>query len=219
MRTDVVVCGAGVAGLAAAHALGALGLHVLLVDKQTTLTTAAKGEVLQPGALKILRGWNVTPRLEQRGALRLCRLVARDRVGRARMSLDYDQLPGATNWLLAQDHTLILRTLADGLPDTVDVRRGVLVSGLSRDEDGRVTGSRPTESHRGCARRSTYRPAGRTIRIGWWHWTSTTRTSNPTSPPTSPAAACGCVIRCPAAGPDSTCRPNRTNCAASTRTD
>ena len=56
MRTDVVVCGAGVAGLAAAHALGALGLEVLLVDKQTTLTTAAKGEVLQPGALKIL-GW------------------------------------------------------------------------------------------------------------------------------------------------------------------
>ena len=140
MRTDVVVCGAGVAGLAAAHALGALGLHVLLVDKQTALTTAAKGEVLQPGALKILRGWNVTPRLEQRGALRLCRLVARDRVGRVRMSLDYDQLPGATNWLLAQDHTLILRTLADGLPDTVEVRRGVLVSGLSRDGGGRVTG-------------------------------------------------------------------------------
>ena len=140
MRTDVVVCGAGVAGLATAHALGALGLRVLLVDKRTTPTTAAKGEVLQPGALKILRGWNVAPRLEERGALRLCRLVARDRVGRVRMSLDYDQLPGTTNWLLAQDHTLILGTLADGLPDTVRVRRGVLVSALTRDGDGRVTG-------------------------------------------------------------------------------
>jgi 2-polyprenyl-6-methoxyphenol hydroxylase-like FAD-dependent oxidoreductase len=139
-RTDVVVCGAGVAGLAAAHALGTLGLRVLLVDKQTALTTAAKGEVLQPGALEILRDWGVAARLAERGALRLCRLVARDRLGRVRMALDYDRLPGPTNWLLAQDHQLILRTLADGLPPNVEVRRGVLVDAASRDDHGRVTG-------------------------------------------------------------------------------
>jgi len=142
MRADVVVCGAGVAGLATAHALGTLGLEVLVVDKQSTFTTAAKGEVLQPGALNILRDWGVTARLEQRGALRLCRLVARDRVGRERMSLDYDRLPGATNWLLAQDHPLVLGALADGLPDTVQVRWGVLAGALSRAGDGRVTGVR-----------------------------------------------------------------------------
>ncbi len=142
MRADVVVCGAGVAGLATAHALGALGLEVLVVDKQATFTTAAKGEVLQPGALNILRGWGVTPLLEQHGALRLCRLVARDRVGQVRMALDYDQLPGATNWLLAQDHPLILSTLAEHLPDTVQVRWGVLAGALSRAGDGRVTGVR-----------------------------------------------------------------------------
>lgn len=138
--TDVVVCGAGVAGLAAAHALGSLGLRVLLVDKQTTFTTAAKGEVLQPGALEVLRGWGVLPGLEEAGALRLSRLVARDRTGRERMSLDYDRLPGATNWLLAQDHTTVLRTLADGLPDGVEFVRGALVNAATHTEDGRVVG-------------------------------------------------------------------------------
>ncbi len=138
--TDVVVCGAGVAGLAAAHALGTLGLQVVLVDKQTTLTTAAKGEVLQPGALEILRDWGVLARLSEHGALRLSRLVARDRFGRTRMALDYDRLPGATNWLLAQDHQLILRSLAEGLPATVQPRRGVLVERAGRDDTGRVTG-------------------------------------------------------------------------------
>ncbi|MBU3064780.1 FAD-dependent monooxygenase [Nocardia sp. NEAU-G5] len=142
MRTDVVVCGAGVAGLATAHALGALGLEVLVVDKQATYTTAAKGEVLQPGALNILRRWGVAPLLEQRGALRLSRLVARDRVGQVRMALNYDQLPGATNWLLAQDHPVILKTLAEDLPGTVQLRWGVLAGGLSRAGDGRVTGVR-----------------------------------------------------------------------------
>lgn len=49
MRYDVVVCGAGVAGLAAACALGRLGHRVLLAEKQDAVKPVAKGEVLQPG--------------------------------------------------------------------------------------------------------------------------------------------------------------------------
>ncbi|HWC84536.1 MAG TPA: NAD(P)/FAD-dependent oxidoreductase [Pseudonocardiaceae bacterium] len=139
-RTDVVVCGAGVAGLAAAHALGGLGLRVVLLDKLTSWTTAAKGEVLQPGALDILRSWGVAEKLEGQGALRLSRLVARDRDGNPKMSLDYDQLPGAHTWLLAADHATILATLAETLPPSVDFRRGVLVREALRDADGRITG-------------------------------------------------------------------------------
>ena len=139
MRTDVVICGAGVAGLAAANALGRLGKRVLLLDKQSTFTKAAKGEVLQPGALEILRDWGVVKRLEERGALKLSRLVARDRHGNEQMALEYDQLPGRNTWLLAADHATILRTLADCLPDTVDFRQGVLVREALR-ENGRVTG-------------------------------------------------------------------------------
>jgi 2-polyprenyl-6-methoxyphenol hydroxylase-like FAD-dependent oxidoreductase len=145
VRTDVIVCGAGVAGLAAAHALGSLGLRVLLVEKQTKLTTAAKGEVFQPGALKILHTWGVAQRLEEHGAVRLSRLVARDSVGRPQMSLEYDRLPGGTNWLLAHDYPVILTALADGLPDTVDFRRGVLVRGLLHDDTGRISGVRLSE--------------------------------------------------------------------------
>ena len=44
-RYDAVVCGAGAGGLASAHALGALGLRVLVVDKQPELRPVAKGEV------------------------------------------------------------------------------------------------------------------------------------------------------------------------------
>ncbi|BBB01327.1 putative FAD-dependent monooxygenase [Actinacidiphila reveromycinica] len=142
MRTDVVVCGAGVGGLAAAHALGSLGLRVLLVDKQDGPPTAAKGEVLQPGALGVLASWGVTGRLRERGALRLSHLVARDPEGRPQMSLEYDRLPGDTNWLLAHDYPQILAALADGLAPGVDLRRGVLVRGLLRDSGGRVRGVR-----------------------------------------------------------------------------
>jgi 2-polyprenyl-6-methoxyphenol hydroxylase-like FAD-dependent oxidoreductase len=140
MRTDVVVCGAGVGGLAAAHALGSLGLRVLLVDKQDGPTTAAKGEVLQPGALRILSAWGVTRRLQERGALRLSQLVARDPEGRPQMSLEYDRLPGDANWLLAHDYPAILAALTDGLAPTVDFRRGVLVRGPLRDAAGRISG-------------------------------------------------------------------------------
>jgi len=139
MRTDVVICGAGVAGLAAAHALGRSGRRVLLLDKQSTFTRAAKGEVLQPGALEILREWGVIARLEERGALRLSRLVACDRHGNEQMALEYGALPGQHAWLLAAEHATILRALAATLPDTVDFRQGVLVREALR-ADGRVAG-------------------------------------------------------------------------------
>ncbi|MER7016293.1 NAD(P)/FAD-dependent oxidoreductase [Saccharopolyspora sp. NPDC000359] len=135
---DVVVCGAGVGGLAAAHALGALGLRVLVVEKQARIPRVPKGEVLQPGALKILDTWGVSKLLESRGAVRLSALVACG--AGARMSLDYTQLPDETNWLLAADHESILGALVDSLPDNVTLRRGVSVRGTVRDSAGRVAG-------------------------------------------------------------------------------
>ncbi|MGW5648610.1 FAD-dependent oxidoreductase [Saccharopolyspora sp. NPDC003752] len=139
-RADVVVCGAGVGGLAAGHALGSLGLRVVVVEKQPRVPRIPKGEVLQPGALKILDAWGVTERLERQGSVRLSALVACEGRGDARMSLDYTQLPEATNWLLSADHESILGALAESLPETVGLRRGVTVREAVRDDTGRITG-------------------------------------------------------------------------------
>ncbi|OZM72259.1 tungsten formylmethanofuran dehydrogenase [Amycolatopsis antarctica] len=142
MSVDAVVCGAGVGGLAAARALDTLGMRVLLVDKQQRPMPVAKGEVFQPGALRVLQSWGVAQRLAEDGALRLGRLVARDPAGEALMSLDYGTLPEPHRWLLAHDYPSILDALTAGLGSDVDIRRGVLVRGLLRDSDGRVTGVR-----------------------------------------------------------------------------
>lgn len=147
-RYDVVVCGAGAGGLASARALGALGLRVLVVDKQPELRPVAKGEVLQPGALRVLRRWGTERLLEQRAGVRLGRLVVRAPAGTPLMALDYGRLPEGDRWLLSHDHLTILDALAEGLGPTVEVRRGVLVEEALRDGSGRVTGVAVTEGGR-----------------------------------------------------------------------
>jgi 2-polyprenyl-6-methoxyphenol hydroxylase-like FAD-dependent oxidoreductase len=141
MRYDAVVCGAGVAGLAAACALGRLGHRVLLAEKQDAVRPVAKGEVLQPGSLAILQEWGVAPRLAAAGALRLGTLVARDASGEPQMALEYGRLPAERPWLLAHDYPAILEALTKSLPDTVEFARGRLVDGLLRT-GGRVSGVR-----------------------------------------------------------------------------
>ncbi|MBP2479507.1 2-polyprenyl-6-methoxyphenol hydroxylase-like FAD-dependent oxidoreductase [Crossiella equi] len=137
----VVVVGAGVAGLAAACALGRLGHRVVVLEKRQTPARVAKGEVLQPGSLAVLRRWGVTGLLDRAGALRLSRLVARAADGQPRMVLDYDRLPTDQPWLLAHDYPVILQALTDALPPSVEVRRGVVVREPLR-EGTRVTGVR-----------------------------------------------------------------------------
>lgn len=143
---DAVVCGAGAGGLASARALGAIGLRVLLVDKQHAPRSVAKGEVLQPGALRVLRRWGTDRLLTRNGALRLGQLVVRDPGGVPVMTLDYGQLPAADNSLLAHDHLAILDALTAGLGPEVEVRRGVRASETLRDASGRVVGIRLDEN-------------------------------------------------------------------------
>ncbi|MFF1417763.1 FAD-dependent oxidoreductase [Streptomyces sp. NPDC058280] len=142
---DALVCGAGVGGLASARALGELGLRVLLVDRQRAPLDVAKGEVLQPGALRVLRRWGTERLLRERSAVGLDRLVVRTARGDALMALDYRQLPDGDRQLLAHDHLAILTSLADGLGPEVEIRRGVLVQEPLRDDTGRVTGLRLTQ--------------------------------------------------------------------------
>jgi 2-polyprenyl-6-methoxyphenol hydroxylase-like FAD-dependent oxidoreductase len=142
LHCDVVVCGAGVAGLAAAYALSALKLKVLLLEKLRRPVAIAKGEVLQPGSLRILRDWGILPRLEERGAVRLNRLVVRDAGGSQMMLFDYGTLSSENQTLLTHDHPVILEVLANSLGSEVEWRRGALVEELLRDGTGRVSGVR-----------------------------------------------------------------------------
>lgn len=140
--TDVVVCGSGVAGLAAACALGRLGLEVTLLEKQSTQPPLWKGEVLQPGSLDSLHAWDVLRRLEARRAVRLTRLVARTADGRELMAMDFAALGGERPWMLAHDYSTILECMAESLGRTVHLHRGVLVKDLCRDAGGRISGVR-----------------------------------------------------------------------------
>lgn len=146
MKTDVVVCGAGVGGLASACSLSALGLRVLVVDKQPRIRPVAKGEVLQPGSLPALRSWGVLQHLEKLGALRMSKLITNDKFGRPLMTVDYECLPVRNHWLLAHDYPSILRSFAHCLPPTAELRRGVVARRPLIDDTGRVVGVQVTEN-------------------------------------------------------------------------
>ncbi|MFF5016556.1 FAD-dependent oxidoreductase [Streptomyces sp. NPDC001165] len=163
---DIVICGAGVAGLAAACALGRLGLDVLLLEKQRRQPPVAKGEVLQPGSLNLLHGWGVLPALEARRAVRLDRLVARRADGSELLTMDFGQLETERPWMLSHDYATILECLGESLGDTVRWQRGVLVDDLLTDQYGRVTGVRTAgASGREIRARAVLAADGRSSRL------------------------------------------------------
>ncbi|MDW3848574.1 FAD-dependent monooxygenase [Micromonospora sp. BRA006-A] len=142
MTADVVVAGAGAGGLACAHALGALGLRVLVLDRQRAPTSIAKGEILQPETVRILDSWGALDALRATGARPVGRLAIRDASGEPLLCLDYAGLPGAYRQILCADYGDLRAVLAGRLPATVEVRWGVRVTGVRRDSGGRIDGVR-----------------------------------------------------------------------------
>ncbi|MGW7291099.1 FAD-dependent oxidoreductase [Streptomyces xiamenensis] len=139
---DAIVCGAGAAGLATARALADLGLRTLVLDKQRRPAPVAKGEVLQPAALRILTRWGVTAALTAAGAVPLTRLTIRGPDATPLMVFDYTTLPTGYRTLLSHDHTAILTALTQSLPARAEIRRGAFAATLLHDPTGRVTGVR-----------------------------------------------------------------------------
>ncbi|MDT0341309.1 FAD-dependent oxidoreductase [Streptomyces litchfieldiae] len=144
----VVVCGAGAGGLAAARALGAAGLRVLVLDKRSRPAPVAKGEVLQPGALRVLGEWGVLSPLVERGTAPLSRIVTRTAEGEPSMVFDYLTLPPGFRSLMSSDHLTILDALGEGLPGHVEIRRGAVAEDLVTDASGRVAGVRVRQGGR-----------------------------------------------------------------------
>ncbi|TIA21358.1 monooxygenase [Aureobasidium pullulans] len=63
---DVVIVGAGIAGLAAAIALRQDGRSILVLEKSSMNKEVGALISLQPNASKIVNGWNMTPFLEEK---------------------------------------------------------------------------------------------------------------------------------------------------------
>jgi len=144
VKPDVVVAGAGAGGLASARALGALGLAVLVLDRRGAPATVAKGEILQPETVRILDRWGALEALRATGARPVSRLAIRDHEGQPLLSLDYGLLPGPYRQILCADYTGLQGALADGLAAGVTIRRGVRVTGVLRDDRGRMAGVQVT---------------------------------------------------------------------------
>ena len=142
---DVIVSGAGAGGLAVARALGGLGLRVLVLDRQRQPSTVAKGEILQPETARLLDSWGALEPLLATGARPVDRLAIRDPHGEPLLSLDYRSLPGNYRQILCADYASLQRVLADGLAPSVELRRGVRVTGAVRDGAGRVVGVDSTD--------------------------------------------------------------------------
>jgi 2-polyprenyl-6-methoxyphenol hydroxylase-like FAD-dependent oxidoreductase len=145
MSIDVVICGAGVAGLACARALGDLGLRVLVLDRRAEPAEVPKGEVLQPESVRILDRFGALAALRGHAAAPADRLAIRDPHGRPLLELDYTTLPGDYRQILCAAYTDVLRAIEGVLDGQVEVRRGVRVDGLLRDDDGRICGVRITD--------------------------------------------------------------------------
>lgn len=145
MSTDVVICGAGVAGLTLAACLHQLGRSVTIVDSQPGPRVLHKGEILQPSSVRVLDKLGVLPRLLASGAVRAdaieCRTAEGDLVG----TLDYRVLSGRfTNLLLEHYHRIqlaLLDRLDTAVTDgSVRILRRTTAQSLLRDDDGRVNG-------------------------------------------------------------------------------
>jgi 2-polyprenyl-6-methoxyphenol hydroxylase-like FAD-dependent oxidoreductase len=145
---DVVIGGAGVAGLTLARLLGDAGRRVLVLERERAFREAFKGEVLQPRALRILDAAGLLGALRDSGALRAERFTACAPDGRPLGDLPYAGLPGRYDYMLVHGFRDIQRALARDLPSTVEVRFGTSARGLRMADDGRVTGVLVTQDGR-----------------------------------------------------------------------
>ncbi|MFI6864518.1 FAD-dependent oxidoreductase [Streptomyces sp. NPDC050421] len=142
VTTDVCVVGAGPAGLVLALLLVKSGLRVAVVEKNGSGQREFRGEILQPGAMRLLDRLGVLAGARARGCHEHARfrLVEQERV---LLDIDYRALPTPYDHLLSipQAHVLDELLLHCGAFEGftyLDRRR---VSGLVR-EDGRIAGVR-----------------------------------------------------------------------------
>lgn len=141
-KYDVIVCGAGVGGLALAVALGRQGRRVLVLEKQQAEVRVHRGELLQPRTLEILEAWDVLPALRERGALKIMAMEARTPQGAFMGELNYELLTKNFNYGLVHYYHEIKASLYARVAPPAQVRYGARVVDLLRNAEGRAIGVR-----------------------------------------------------------------------------
>jgi 2-polyprenyl-6-methoxyphenol hydroxylase-like FAD-dependent oxidoreductase len=133
--TDVLVAGAGPAGLTLAAALRSRGLDVTIVDRAAAGTNTSRAAVIHARTLEVLDELKIVDEFVKRGVI-VPRFTVRDR-DRALMTIDFGGLPTAYPYTLMLPQSETERILAGHLTQLgVSVRRQAEVVGARPDDDG-----------------------------------------------------------------------------------
>ncbi|HEX4722161.1 MAG TPA: FAD-dependent monooxygenase [Pseudonocardiaceae bacterium] len=97
---DFCVVGAGPAGLTLALLLARSAVRVTVVERSRSLDREFRGDILQPGGMRLLHELGVLDAARERGAHEHDGFVVTDR-GRVLLDSDYRRLPGPFNCLLS----------------------------------------------------------------------------------------------------------------------
>lgn len=140
-RGDVCVVGGGPAGLTLALLMLRSGAAVTLVERSRTVRREYRGEILQPGGMRILDQLGVLAGARARGGYEMPRFQLLDR-GRALLDVDYRRLPGPHNHLLSLPQEHLIAELLDRCRryDGFTYLPGARLAALVRDGD-RVVGA------------------------------------------------------------------------------
>lgn len=133
--TDVLVVGAGPAGLTLAASLRARGVDVVLLDKAAEAANTSRAAVIHARTLEVLRGIDISDELVRRGVI-VPRFTLRDR-DRELLTIDFDELPTRHPYTLMLPQNITEDVLTSRLAELGGrVHRPYELARVEQDGDG-----------------------------------------------------------------------------------